>query len=145
MRRIITNPPDTDWLARALEHTRGNGPNQELKELLLDIGGWGACVPKIEPDLKKILARGRRFPGRSISMKGEPSRCHSNSAYCWDENRESCLVCTGYALTRDGMWRQHSWLYTNNRRVVETTVKRIQYFGYIMTPGECEQFLQENM
>jgi len=143
--KIKTNPPDPGWLERAIEHTRGHGPNPELKDILLDIGGWAACIPRIEPDLDKLLQRGRRFPGKSKTMRGERSRCHSNSAYCWDENRELCSICTGYALTRDGMWRQHSWILTNDRIVVETTVKRIQYFGYVMTPAECELFLLENL
>lgn len=145
MKRIKTDPPDREWLERAVEHTRGHGPNQELKDILLDIGGWAALVPRIEPDLDKLLERGRRFPGRSTTMRGEPSRCHSNSAFCWDENRELCSICTGYALSRDGMWRQHSWVYTNSGRVVETTLKRVQYFGYVMTPAECELFLLENL
>lgn len=143
--KIKTNLPDQDWLVRAIEHTRGHGPHQELKDILLDIGGWAACVPNIEPDLEKIMIRGRRFPGKSITMKGQPSRCHSNSAFCWDANRKECKICTGYALTRDGMWRQHSWCRTNSGIIVETTVKRVQYFGYIMTEDECEQFILENM
>ena len=144
MRKIHTDPPDRDWLERALEHTRGHGPHQELKEILLEIGGWAACLPRVEPDIKKIMNRGRRFPGKSTTMKGAPSRCHENSALCWDANRELCSICTGYALTRDGMWRQHSWVYTKTGQTIETTVKRIQYFGYIMTPDECEMFLEEN-
>jgi len=145
MRKIKTDPPDREWLERAIEHTRGRGSHPELKEILLDIGGWAACVPRIEPDIEKIMTRGRRFPGKSIMMKGEPSQCHSNSAFCWDANREACSICTGYALTRDGMWRQHSWILTRDGLVVETTMKRVQYFGYIMTEDECEQFLFDNM
>jgi len=144
MRKIKTRQPDRDWLERAVEHTRGHGPYPELKDILLNIGGWAACVPNIEPDIEKITTRGRRFPGKSILMKGEPSRCHSNSAFCWDENRSECKICTGYALTRDGMWRQHSWCHTNSGIIIETTVKRIQYFGYIMTEDECERFLLDN-
>jgi hypothetical protein len=55
-----------------------------------------------------------------------------------------CSICTGYALTRDGMWRQHSWVYTRSGTVVETTVKRVQYFGFIMNETECEIFLEDN-
>lgn len=145
MRKIKTRQPDQDWLRHAVEHTRGHGPHQELKEILLDIGGWAACIPGIEPDIEKIMTRGRRFPGKSIMMKGEPSQCHSNSAFCWDENREISKICTGYALSRDGMWRQHSWVFTRDQRVVETTERRVQYFGFIMTEEECEQFLFDNM
>jgi hypothetical protein len=147
--KINTTPPDR----RRLEFARKNGFTTgtgepgllPLKRKLLEIGGWAACVPVIEPDLEKLISRGRRFPGKSTTMKGEPSRCHSNSAYCWDENRGSCSICTGYALSMDGMWRQHSWLLTNQGRVVETTEKRVQYFGYVLDEEECELFLFENM
>lgn len=116
-----------------------------LKKKLLEIGGWSVCIPGIEPDLEKILSRGRRFPGKSRTMRGEPCRCHENSALCWEENRELCSIVTGYALTRDGMWRQHSWVYTNTGLVIETTVKRVQYWGYVLTEEECELFLENNI
>jgi hypothetical protein len=143
---IKTNPPAPEWLKRAKQHTRGRGPKIHLglKNILLNIGGWAACIPAVEPDLEKLKLRGRKFPGKSIMMKGEPCRCHSNSAACWDENRELCKICTGYALSRDGMWRQHSWILTNQGKIVETTEKRVQYFGYIMTLEECELFLDSN-
>jgi hypothetical protein len=140
--------PDRRWLRLARERgftLRTGNPDCPLKKTLLDIGGWSVCVPHVEPDLGKILERGRRFPGRSKSMKGEPCRCHSNSAYCWDENRELCRICTGYALSKDGMWRQHSWVYTNDGKVVETTEKRVAYFGFVMDEQECERFLFDNM
>lgn len=146
--KIKTDKPDPSWLRRArkagVTKLTGN-KNCPLKKILLDIGGWGAVIPHVEKDLEKILGRGRRFPGKSKTMRGQPSQCHSNSAYCWDENRELCKICTGYALSRDGVWRQHSWCYTNNGVVVETTEKRVQYFGYVMDEDECEQFLFENM
>lgn len=147
--KIKTKKPDARWLrlARQRGFTLQTGPKKMsgLKEILLGIGGWAVCIPHVEPDLEKILERGRKFPGRSKSMKGQPSQCHSNSAACWDENRELCRICTGYALSKDGMWRQHTWVYTNNGVVVETTEKRIQYYGFILTEDECEQFLFENI
>ena len=147
--KIKTKKPDSRWLklARKSGFTLKTGPKSmsELKKILLGIGGWAVCIPKIESDLDKLLKRGRSFPGKSKMMRGEPCQCHSNSAFCWDENRELCRICTGYALSSDGMWRQHSWCYTNNGVVVETTEKRVQYFGFIMDEDECEQFLFENM
>lgn len=145
--KVKTNKPDASWLRHARRSgftTRTGNTDCPLKKTLLDIGGWGACIPHIEPDLLKILERGRRFPGRSKMMRGEPCRCHSNSAACWDENRELCRICTGYALSRDGMWRQHSWVYTNDGAVVETTEKRVAYFGFVMDEDECEEFLAQN-
>ena len=146
---VKTKKPGAKWvrLARQRGFTLRTGDPifLPLKKKLLDIGGWSVCTPAKEPDLEKILERGRRFPGRSRAMRGEPCNCHRNSALCWDENRELCFICTGYALTRDGMWRQHSWILTNTGTVVETTVKRVQYWGYVLDEEECELFLLENM
>jgi hypothetical protein len=144
---LKTNKPDQEWIKRAREHTRGQGPkkHQKLKNKLLDIGGWAAVIPKIEEDLEKIMKRGGKFPGHSKTMKGQPCQCHSNSAFCWDENRNLCKICTGYALSRDGVWRQHSWVITNQGQLIETTEKRIQYYGYVMDHDECEEFFFRNM
>lgn len=145
--KIKTTPPDRRWLKAGRERgftlKTGEPEHIPLKKILLGIGGWGVCINQ-EPDLENIIGRGRRFPGRSKMMKGEPCQCHYNSAACWDENRELCRICTGYALSRDGMWRQHSWVYTNSGRVVETTMKRVAYWGFVMTEGECERFLFYN-
>lgn len=140
--------PDSGWLRRARKAgltIRTGNKDCPIKKLLLGLEGWAVCVPYRDPDLPKILERGRSFPGRSRMMRGRPSQCHSNSAYCWDENRELCKICTGYALSSDGMWRQHSWVVTNDGEVVETTEKRTRYFGYVLTEDECEQFLFDNL
>lgn len=146
--KIKTDKPDPKWMRIARERgftlKTGTPEFLPLKKVLLTIGGWGVCVPHIESDLEKILSRGRRFPARSIMMKGEPCQCHSNSAYCWDANRDNCTICTGYALSRDGMWRQHSWCFSNDGSVIETTEKRVAYYGFMMTEAECERFLDYN-
>lgn len=146
--KIKTTRPSSSWLSsgRKAGFTLKTGSPEwvPLKKILLGIGGWGVCTSRIEEDMEKILERGRRFPGRSKMMPGEPCGCHSNSALCWNENRDLCKICTGYALSRDGMWRQHSWVYTNNGVVVETTVKRVAYFGFVLTEEECEDFLNGN-
>jgi hypothetical protein len=145
---IKTHKPDASWLrrARAAGMTARTGKTQcPLKKKLLEIGGWAVALPAIEPDLLKILERGGVFAGRSRLVKGETSRCHSNAAALWEANRRSCRICTGYALSRDGMWRQHSWIVTNNEgAIVETTEGRVCYFGFVMTPAECQQFLEDN-
>lgn len=144
---IKTTPPDAEWVEFAKNSgftlDTGRPEHLPLKKILLGIGGWGVCIHQ-EPDLERILTRGRRFPAKSKTMRGERSQCHMNSACCWDENRELCTICTGYALSRDGMWRQHSWVFTNNGVVVETTEKRVAYWGFLLTPDECELFLYQN-
>jgi hypothetical protein len=151
---IKTNPPDREWLEKAnhngftRNHVFDVGRLEGLKNRLLDIGGWSVVLPRLEPDFLKLLTRGRRFAGKSIMMKGESSQCHCNSAYLWDANKESLYISTGYALSKDGIWRQHSWCVRPTKRswrVVETTQKRVQYFGYILHHNESEQFFFDNM
>ena len=55
---------------------------------------------------------------------------------------------TGYALSDDGMWRQHSWCicdageeYIEDSIIIETTEKRLAYFGFIMDEEESEEFV----
>ena len=86
-------------------------------------------------------------PMNTKLMHGKPSKCHANSANLWEQNKDITRICTGYALSKDGMWRQHSWLVWHKARsnqIVETTVKRIAYYGFVMTYDMCQQFADEN-
>lgn len=120
----------------------------ELKKKLLSLGGESVCLPVYEEDIVNILSRGQIWYGdKTDLMKGEPCHCHSNSCNLWENNKDKTRIVTGYALTPDGMWRQHSWLIhrrPRQNRVVETTVKRILYYGFVMTQEECEKFCYEN-
>lgn len=124
-----------------------------LHKKLLSHGGLETCFPACEPDAQRILDRGYLRNGTALMMPGEPSHCHSNVCNLWEQNRAGLDVhiCTGYALSKDGLWRCHSWLLhayntaTQHRvRVVETTEKRIAYFGFEMTDAEAEKFCDEN-
>lgn len=119
-----------------------------LRDRLLTFGGEQACMPAYEEDLKKIMERGQLWYGDRLKMmKGAPSQCHWNSCQLWDANKEKTKIATGYALTKDGLWRQHSWVIWIKPRkniVVETTEKRVAYFGYVMTNEECEEFWENN-
>lgn len=121
-----------------------------LHKVLLSIGGSETCLPPVEEDMKAILDRGRFFGGRSRMMKGKPSQCHRNSCELWRLNHEdhNVQICTGYALSEDGMWRQHSWLLlqdmNNQETVIETTKKRKAYFGFVMTEDEALDFVSAN-
>lgn len=124
-----------------------------LHDILTAIGGEETCFPDIEEDMDKILERGRFYRGTSKMMKGRPSRCHENVCLLWEQNHKShdIRIATGYALSKDGMWRQHSWLVhhyntaTQQRtRIIETTEKRVAYFGFEMTEEEAERFCYYN-
>lgn len=151
--KLKTKSPDKKWREIAnqngwtLKFPHENPGLETLKKKLLAIGGWAVCLPRLESDLENILKRGRKFAGRAKMMRGLPCQCHSNSAHLWDNNRDCSYICTGYALSRDGMWRQHSWCALKtlkSYRAVETTEARVCYFGYILDPTESEFFLYTN-
>jgi hypothetical protein len=46
-------------------------------------------------------------------------------------------IATGYTLSADGLWRQHSWgLDAGDGRVLETTERRVRYRGYVLNDVE---------
>ena len=122
---------------------------EELKQRLLKVAGQAVCF-HVEDDLLDILRRGQFIRGyHARMMRGEASRCHSNAAACWDANRGLTKIATGYALSRDGMWRQHTWCVRWNAaidawQVIETTERRLLYYGFVMNAAECELFLLNN-
>lgn len=123
-----------------------------LNKTLLSFGGHMVIFPDIEEDAKAILSRGYLRNGQSKMMVGRPSQCHANTADLWEQNKKDrdVSVCTGYALSQDGLWRQHSWLLhryatscQSRERVIETTVKRLAYFGFEMTQQEAALFASQ--
>jgi len=124
----------------------------ELRDRLLTFGGEEVCLPASEQDLQDIMKRGQFWYGdRIVFMEGLPSQCHFNSAHLWNENRDNpnatLHLATGYALSDDGMWRQHSWLVLERNdmnKIVETTEPRLAYFGFIFTVSEAEEFYEAN-
>lgn len=50
-------------------------------------------------------------------------------------------------LLNQWLWRCHSWVVQPMARTVrvwETTVKRVAYFGVVLTSEECEDFVENN-
>ena len=120
---------------------------------LLAFAGDRVCLPRGgETDEKKLLAHGECwYPIGVKLMVGEQSQCHRNSALMWEANRDKVRIATGYALSDDGIWRQHSWCVTCDRRsgsrggrVVETTEKRLLYFGVCLSDELADDFLYAN-
>lgn len=144
------------WWAKNYIGTLDNRCKQMLKlrDLLLSKGGCEACLPVMDEDLMNIIAYGQLWDNNTTRMmKGRPSQCHSNSAELWYNNKYSyknghaVIICTGYALSSDGFWRQHSWLVHAKSRanvIIETTKPRVAYFGFGMTYAEAEQFEYDN-
>lgn len=116
---------------------------ERLREVLLKIGGSEVHIPDDDPDLENVLARGQAWRGAVASpAPGLPDRCHQNAIWLWEDNRDDMRIATGYALSDDGGWRSHSWCVdVGGTRVFETTEPRADYYGFIMTEEECEDFL----
>lgn len=109
----------------------------ELRARLLELGGHEVVLSGDEPNLAPLLERGRSRPGAgSKAVPMTPSMCHSNAALLWKASGGSIGVGTGYALSDDGLWRQHSWS-TDRGVILETTAPRVLYFGRDLMPGEA--------
>lgn len=101
----------------------------KLREILLSYGGK-EIVPREEPDLDKILSRGRLFNTKVVMKHGKSLDCHTNAREL--SKVKGNRIATGWALSPDGLWRQHSWIIKNDNTIIETTEKRNKYFGFIL-------------
>jgi len=120
-----------------------------LEQKLLTQGGT-RMVYRDEPDLKLLLSRGEPFDEPAELVAGESGQCHLNVARFWNEQREELAIVTGYALSEDGLWRQHSWLIRKNSvpgqsRLIETTIRRVKYFGVRLTEAEAAIFYKRSI
>ena len=129
------------WLTDEMKHTL-----KALHDKILSYGGDEVLLNQRDDDAELILNRGQFFYGSKYLKKGENNHCHENAAYLWDANRGRCNIATGYALSEDGLWRQHSWVVqpmTRTVKVWETTVGRVAYFGVVFTDEESEKFFEQ--
>lgn len=146
-------PMDEEWKAvRAEVHKREKETLDPemfmLKYVLLSFAGEDVCFLGDDEDRNNILVYGQFWFGRGARIKkGRPNRCHANAASLWSSNMENTRICTGYALSEDSMWRQHSWLIhfkERSNQIIETTTPRIGYYGFVLNTEQCKKFASEN-
>lgn len=162
---VKTIPMDEDWKERCRQNswwfhdyeelsekykTEQMQKIYELKERLLSFAGESTNFCFGVPYVLQLLERGQLWYGDNlVHVNGQPRQAHVNSAIFWNKNRNKYRIATGYALTVDSMWREHSWLLQqekNNTKVVETTpIDRVLYFGYVLTEKECYEFYNTNI
>ena len=154
--RISCDPLEEDHRKRieqewwyTTNHTLPDGANScifDVRDKLLTIGGHAAVLAFNDPDDTKLLERGVWFPGEPVRMVGgRPGECHTNLCV-WYSTHPGAMLCTGYALSKDGLWRQHSWclmVQSTGRRIIETTLPRVAYYGYVMTVAEADDFCEK--
>jgi hypothetical protein len=143
---------DPDWKARFGPKVKARldamPELRPLRDRLLSFGGDEVALT-LEEDLEKILERGtllRTWEDTAYSeMPGEPGQCHRNTAALWEANPDRIAIWTGWALSEDGMWRQHSWGWDiEEGAIVETTEDRVMYYGFELTKREARKFYKEN-
>jgi hypothetical protein len=139
-------PKQRKFLQGRLSKAVSDQPDlKRLKGLLLRLGGdFLVAPPKLDPDVPLLLIFGFLMHG-PITMKSmKASMCHQNIAKVWKSRRFGIVgVATGYALSSDGLWRQHSWGILRNG-ILETTEERLKYFGILHQGAGADRFSQCN-
>lgn len=88
--------------------------------------------------LDALLASGQRRGPSDRLRPGRTRACHANCAAAQQAD-PTLTVETGYAFTADlGVWVPHTWLRTQTKLTVETTVRRDLYYGYVLIPAPHE-------
>jgi hypothetical protein len=106
--------------------------------------GGALVVPPASPDplIEMIGEQATAIaPADALQVIGAVSDCHANAAAMW-RSGVAVAVGTGYALSADSLWREHSWGWDAEGRLVETTEPRVRYFG-IRFEGEGAQWFAD--
>jgi len=134
---------DLEWSKSLREKTKTyiekNPEYKPLMEKLLSIAGDFVVIWMPEPELDMLLSRGKLFDAPILFKRMQFCHCHENVGELWFRGKNMKIV-TGWALSKDGLWRQHSWVRDMNDTIIETTMVREKYFGVILTHGESEGF-----
>ena len=114
---------------------------QELRSCLLGFGGRNLVYPLTpDIDMPMLMSRGEWMTGEIVYKRMAMSQCHSNVAKLWlAKARKLSAIGTGYALTEDGLWRQHSWGCCPDG-IIETTTPRLLYWGVSYRGANADAF-----
>jgi hypothetical protein len=114
-----------------------------LRRILLDLGGIELVAPPAADSLLgHLIERGFVMSGPVTRNPMTRGACHDNMSRLWMlKNRAIVGIGTGYALSGDGLWRQHSW-GIRREGILETTVPREKYFGVLLQGSKATCFAQ---
>jgi hypothetical protein len=118
---------------------------KRLKAVLLRLGGnLLVAPPKPDADVPMLLESGFVTKGPIMLKIMRSSSCHQNVAALWRNHRLGIVgIATGYALSEDGLWRQHSWGILRDG-ILETTEARVKYFGVVLQGEKADHFAECN-
>jgi hypothetical protein len=102
------------------------------RRLLWHGGALVVPPPHPEPDLDELLASASGVAPDLRVLAGDENACHANAAVLWIDGAVAAIG-TGYALSDDDLWRQHSWAVDADGTIVETTSARRAYVGLTLT------------
>jgi hypothetical protein len=140
-------PENKKFLSRRLRDAVGKQPElKPLKTLLVRLGGDFIVAPPRTPDqdVSSLLELGFVTSGPITLKVMKFSSCHQNVATIWTKRRFGVVgIATGYALSEDGLWRQHSWGILREG-VLETTEARVKYFGIVLQGEKADFFAFSN-
>jgi hypothetical protein len=140
------DPKQLKFLQRRLRQASLEQPGlKRLKSLLLRLGGaFIVAPPKPDADIQALLDSGFVMSGTAMLKRGRASMCHQNVASLWKARRFGIIgIASGYALSEDGLWRQHSWGLLRDG-LLETTEPRVKYFGILLQGERADYFASCN-
>lgn len=99
--------------------------------------------------MSDIISKGQFMYGKGARLiKGELHQCHNNAIDIFYDNKEDCLIATGFAFTQGNVWVEHTWIvhYLDKEKskyeIIETTIKRTAYFGVILDYYDSIEFAE---
>jgi hypothetical protein len=121
---------------------------RDLRDRLLPLGGTTLAIT---PDrtanamfVSLLLHCGRITSGKYTRLRLMRQReCHYNSIRLARRHPKRYQREIGFALSADGLWRSHSWLWDiKANQIVETTEIRTLYFGMtqILSHSQDDQY-----
>ena len=140
------DPEQKAFLNRRLRDAVSQQPElKRLKAVLLRLGGdFLVAPPKPDQDISMLLEHGFVTSGPVTLKVMKSSSCHQNVASIWTKKQFGIVgIATGYALSDDGLWRQHSWGILRDG-VLETTETRLKYFGVVLQGEKADFFAFSN-
>jgi hypothetical protein len=103
--------------------------------------GGEHVVPPMPPDMLIDVLRthGRLWSVPARYVPGSASECHRNAVGLW-RSGQAVGLGTGYALSDDALWREHSWAVADDGALIETTEARTAYFGIELRHDDADKF-----